>query len=364
MDMKSDVLIVGSGVSGLYCALNLPRNLNITLITKDTLENSNSFLAQGGICVLKDSDDYEAFFNDTLKSGHYENNPETVTIMINSSQDMIQDLIQYGVQFDRQNGQLLYTKEGAHSRARILFHKDVTGKEITQTLLDQVKSLKNVKLLDFIKMKDLIIHQNSCVGIVAEDIRNNCSFQIKSKKTVLATGGIGGLYKNSTNQFHLTGDSIEIAKKHKIKCQNLDYVQMHPTTLYSQHPGQRFLISESVRGEGAHILDKNGHRFIDELLARDVLTNIIHKQMEKDQTDHVWLKMSHLGKEKILAHFPNIYSKCLSVGYDVCKDSIPIVPAQHYFMGGIEVKKIVKLQCQIYMLLVKQLVMAYMEKTA
>ena len=156
---------------------------------------------------------------------------------------------------------------------------------------------------------------------------------------ILASGGIGGLYQHSTNFPHLTGDALEVAKKHHIRLEHLDYVQIHPTTLYSEKPGRRFLISESVRGEGALLYNKNMERFVDELLPRDVVTKAIREQMEKDGTNFVWLSMAPIEKETILSHFPNIYEHCLEEGYDVTKECIPVVPAQHYFMGGIWVDK-------------------------
>ena len=169
--------------------------------------------------------------------------------------------------------------------------------------------------------------------------RDGKAFSIYADNTILASGGIGGLYKHSTNFPHLTGDALEVAKKHGIRLEHLDYVQIHPTTLYSKKPGRRFLISESVRGEGAVLLNKDGERFVDELQPRDVVTQAIRKQMEKDGTDHVWLSMKNIDKETILKHFPNIYHHCLEEGYDVTREPIPVVPAQHYFMGGIWVDR-------------------------
>ena len=160
---------------------------------------------------------------------------------------------------------------------------------------------------------------------------------IRAEDTIFASGGIGGCYKHSTNFPHLTGDALDISKKHGIRLEHLDYVQIHPTTLYSKEPGRRFLISESVRGEGAVLYNKNGERFVNELLPRDVVTKAIKAQMEKDGTNHVWLSMEHIDKETILNHFPNIYQRCLEEGYDITKEPIPVVPAQHYFMGGVKV---------------------------
>ena len=183
-------------------------------------------------------------------------------------------------------------------------------------------------------MTDIIVQDGHCAGIIATT-KDGKIMHIHAKDTIFASGGIGGCYKHSTNFPHLTGDALDISKKHGIRLEHLDYVQIHPTTLYSKEPGRRFLISESVRGEGAVLYNKNGERFVNELLPRDVVTKAIKAQMEKDGTNHVWLSMEHIDKETILNHFPNIYQRCLEEGYDVLKEWIPVVPAQHYFMGGI-----------------------------
>lgn len=356
----ADVVIAGTGVAGLYSALNLPRDKKIIMITKSDVESSDSFLAQGGICVLRNEEDYESYFEDTMRAGHYENRKESVDIMIRNSQSVIRDLIGYGVQFQRASGNpadgsgrdtegegllkgYAFTREGAHSRPRILFHEDVTGKEITSRLLAGVRELDNVEIWEYTAMTDIIVSGEKCRGIIAEEIRQGNGGQGAARKririlaedTIIASGGIGGRYEHSTNFPHLTGDALVIAKKHGIRLEHLDYVQIHPTTLYSKKPGRRFLISESVRGEGAVLLNKNGERFVNELLPRDVVTAAIREQMQKDGTDHVWLSMKGIEKEKILKHFPNIYQHCLEEGYDVTKEPIPVVPAQHYFMGGI-----------------------------
>jgi len=335
-EINTNVIIVGTGVSGLFSALNLPSDLKISVITKSALENSDSFLAQGGICVLPEAKDYDHFFEDTLHAGHYENRKESVEIMIKSSQAIIKDLEKYHVEFEKKDGQYCYTKEAAHSRARILFHEDITGQEITSKLLAEVKKHANIRLYEYTTMTDLILKDETCVGIKAVDAEQN-GFDILADYTILACGGIGGLYQHSTNFPHLTGDGIEVCKKHGIALEHLDYVQIHPTTLYSKKPGRRFLISESVRGEGALLYNKAHERFVDELLPRDVVTQKIKEQMAKDQSDFVWLSMKNISQATIEQHFPNIQKQCLEEGYDVTKEWIPVVPAQHYFMGGIHV---------------------------
>ncbi len=335
MDLKSDIVIVGTGVAGLFSALSLPRDKKIIIITKSDFESSDSFLAQGGICVQRDDNDYESYFEDTMKAGHYENRKESVDIMIRDSREIIDDLVRYGVEFEMENGEFRYTREGAHSRPRILFHKDITGKEITRKLLARVKELDNVQMFEYTEMTDIIEEDGKCLGIEARFTKVDQSLRILADFTILASGGIGGTYEHTTNFPHLTGDAIEIAKKHGIELEHLDYVQIHPTTLYSEKPGRHFLISESVRGEGALLYDKEGRRFVDELLPRDVVTKAIHEQMEKDGTKHVWLSLENIDEKDILEHFPNIYNRCLEEGYDATKEWIPVVPAQHYFMGGI-----------------------------
>lgn len=341
---RADVLIIGSGVGGLFCALNLPSCKNILIITKDICENSDSFLAQGGICVLKDDSDYDSYFEDTLKAGHYENRRESVDIMIRSSREIIDDLLSFGVEFEKNGDEFVYTREGAHSTPRILFHKDITGKEITSKLLAAARARDNITILEHNAMIDLIVENNNCFGVVAKD-ENNSIYNIFAQKIVIATGGVGGLYVHSTNYRHLTGDALGVCMEHNIRLEHIDYVQIHPTTLYAATRGRRFLISESVRGEGAVLLNKDGERFTDELQPRDVVTAAIREQMKKDDTPHVWLSLKNIDEKEIKSHFPNIYKHCLEQGYDVTKDCIPVVPAQHYFMGGVWVDSDSKTSC-------------------
>ena len=336
--MKTDILIVGSGVAGLYCALNLPKEKNVIVVTKNKARRSDSFLAQGGICVLRDEEDYDAFYEDTLKAGHYENNPDSVHIMIHSSQEVIADLVTFGVRFEKNGEKFTYTREGAHSRPRILFHEDETGKEITSHLLETARSRENITIIENYTMVDLICEANECRGIIGHD-ENGVYSAIEADYTVLATGGIGGIFEHSTNYKHLTGDAIALALKYGIKLQHIDYIQIHPTTLYTEKEGREFLISESVRGEGAILLNSKGERFVNELLPRDVVANAIFAEMKKEGTKHVWLSLAPIPEEEIKTHFPNIYQRCLDEGYDVTKEPIPVVPSQHYFMGGIDVDR-------------------------
>ena len=332
-----DAVIVGCGVAGCFAALHLPQEADILMITKADTEDSDSFLAQGGICVLKNESDYDAFYEDTMHAGHYENTPESVDIMIRSSRNVINQLIAWGVDFRRdENGELCYTKEGAHSTNRILFHDDVTGKEITSKLLAQVKKLPNVTLLVHTEMCDILSCKNVCEGVLIRDEEGKL-IPVYARDVIWACGGIGGIYDNSTNFPHLTGDALALALHHKVRLKNINYVQIHPTTFFLRDEQERsFLISESVRGEGAKLYDKNMNRFVNELLPRDLLTEAIYEQMEKDHTKHVWLSLKTIPLD-VKERFPNIYQKCLEEGYDITKEPIPVVPAQHYFMGGVKV---------------------------
>ena len=334
--IKTDVVIVGSGVAGLFAALCLPSDKDILLITKEKLKECDSYLAQGGVCVLKDINDFNCYYEDTMKAGHYENNPESVRVMIESSTDVIGTLVKLGVNFDTdEEGDFDYTREGAHRRNRILHHKDETGKEITATLLSIAKKRSNITLVTQTTMIDFIEENNICQGIVCEDEFGEMG-AILARDIILATGGIGGLFLNSTNFPHITGDSFALALKHGVELQDMNYIQIHPTTLYSKKKGRRFLISESVRGEGAILLNENGERFTDELQPRDVVTNAIVEEMAKFGTDHVYITLPTMSSEEASERFPNIFDACMDEGYDITKDNVPVTPAQHYMMGGVK----------------------------
>lgn len=337
MDEFFDVVIVGTGAAGLYCALNLPERLTVLILTKRKADESDSFLAQGGICMLRGEEDFHPYMEDTLRAGHYENDRDAVDLMIRSSNSIIRDLVRRGVRFARHgDGSLNFTREGAHCRPRILYHEDVTGREITQTLLEEAMKRENLILREETTMLDIISDDTACGGVVAAG-PDGVPYTVGAGAVVLACGGIGGLFKNSTNFPHITGDALAIAMRRNIAVQHLDYIQIHPTTLYSTRPGRRFLISESARGEGALLYDKNGQRFTDELQPRDLLSAAIREQMEKDGTDFVWEDLRPLGERTLRTHFPNICQHCQEEGYDVLRGPIPVVPAQHYFMGGIRV---------------------------
>ena len=334
---KYDVLIAGTGVAGLCCALNLPRDMRVLMLTKAAADESDSFLAQGGICMLRGEEDFRGYFDDTLRAGHYENDAAAVEQMIRLSPAMIAELVECGVEFARdEEGNFRFTREGGHSRPRILFHDDITGKEITSKLLALVRTLPNVRIAERAELIDIIAENNECFGGVVRSAGGKLT-DVYANFTLLATGGVGGLFENSTNFRHLTGDSLAIALKNGVEVEHLDYVQIHPTTFYSERQGRRFLISESVRGEGAVLLDREGNRFCNELMPRDVVTGDIRAQMKKEGSKFVRLDMRPVGEKTIREHFPTIYAHCLEEGYDVLKEPIPVVPAQHYFMGGVKV---------------------------
>ena len=336
-DLYFDTVIAGCGVGGLFTALHLPASQHVLMICKEDLESCNSMLAQGGICVLRSDDDYDEYFEDTMRAGHYENRKESVDIMLRSSRSVINQLLDYGVDFERNpDGSLAYTREGAHRHPRICFHEDTTGKEITTKLQAAVKKLPNVEIMEYTTMTDVLVEDGVCTGMIAET-REGDRLLIHTHDTVMATGGIGGLYEHSTNFRCLTGDALEVSKKHGVQLDHLDYVQIHPTSLYTGKPGRAFLISESTRGEGAILLNAKGERFVDELLPRDVVANAIFEQMKKDGTEYVRLSFENIPEEEIRGHFKNILATCLEEGYDITKEPIPVVPAQHYFMGGVHV---------------------------
>ena len=347
-DIACDVVIVGCGVAGLYCALNLPSSLSVVMLAKTTVDECDSMLAQGGICVQHDDADYAPFFEDTLRAGHYENRCESVDLMIRASRSIISDLVERGVDFERdQAGNLRYTREGAHSRPRICFHGDITGDEITSTLLARVRELPNVRILEHTCMDDILVAQEEgehrqlqtrCCGVLAHTA-DGAQLRIFAGQTLWACGGIGGTYPRSTNFPSLTGDACAIAARHGIALEHMDYVQIHPTSLYSTQPGRAFLISESCRGEGAVLLDANGKRFTDELQPRDVVSAAIYRQMAAEGSEFVRLSFANMPKDEITGHFKNIYKRCLEEGFDITREPIPVVPAQHYFMGGVRVDR-------------------------
>ena len=336
MKRVADVLIVGSGVAGLYASLNLREDLEIIMVSKKSVNLCNSSLAQGGIAVARGKEDFQSFIEDTLKAGKYENNIDSVRVLVEESIDNINKLIDLGANFEKDENGVLFTKEGAHEINRIVYHKDITGKHVEDILLENVKRRKNIKIIEECEMVDIYHRDNRCIGALFN--KEGETLSIYAKVVILATGGIGGLFKKSTNERIITGDSIGVAIRNNIEIKDLSYIQIHPTAFFSKKSEEkRFLISESVRGEGGKLINCNGERFVDELLPRDIVSKKIYEEMKKTNSNNVFLDVSFMEKSFLQNRFPNIYNKCLDEGIDISKEPIPVAPAQHYFMGGIKV---------------------------
>ncbi|ELC8465750.1 L-aspartate oxidase [Clostridium perfringens] len=336
MKRVADVLIVGSGVAGLYASLNLREDLEIIMVSKKSVNLCNSSLAQGGIAVARGKEDFQSFIEDTLKAGRYENNIDSVRVLVEESMDNINKLMDLGANFEKDENGVLFTKEGAHEINRIVYHKDITGKHVEDILLENVKRRKNIKIIEECEMVDIYNRDNRCIGALFN--KDGQDLSIYAKVVILATGGIGGLFKKSTNERIITGDSIGVAIRNNIEIKDLSYIQIHPTAFFSKKSEEkRFLISESVRGEGGKLINCNGERFVDELLPRDIVSKKIYEEMKKTNSNNVFLDVSFMEKSFLQKRFPNIYNKCLEEGIDISKEPIPVAPAQHYFMGGIKV---------------------------
>ena len=336
MKRVADVLIVGSGVAGLYASLNLREDLEIIMVSKKSVNLCNSSLAQGGIAVARGKEDFQPFIEDTLKAGKYENNIDSVRVLVEESMDNINKLMDLGANFEKDENGVLFTKEGAHEINRIVYHKDITGKHVEDILLENVKRRKNVKIIEECEMVDIYHRDNRCIGALFN--KDGETLSIYAKVVILATGGIGGLFKKSTNERIITGDSIGVAIRNNIEIKDLSYIQIHPTAFFSKKSEEkRFLISESVRGEGGKLINCNGERFVDELLPRDIVSKKIYEEMKKTNSNNVFLDVSFMENSFLQKRFPNIYNKCLEEGIDISKEPIPVAPAQHYFMGGIKV---------------------------
>ena len=333
----TDVLVVGSGVAGLYCALNLRDDLDIMVISKDKIDCTNTNLAQGGISVARDLNDVPFFTEDTLKAGRYKNDVQAVQVLTKESIENVDYLVSLGLDVDKdENGNWDYTKEGAHCVNRIIHTQDNTGENVEKTLIENALIRKNIRVLEDTFLVDIIEINNKCIGAIL--LKDKEQINVFAKFIVLACGGIGGLYKNSTSQRILRGDGLAIALRHNIELKDINYIQIHPTAFYDEsNDERRFLISESVRGEGGKLYNINRERFVDELQPRDVVSEAIFKEMNKTNTPYVYLDISFLDSKYLKNRFSTIYNKCLEKGTDITKEPIKISPAQHYFMGGIKV---------------------------
>ena len=342
LNKKYTVVIVGSGIAGLYAALNFPESIDILLLSKKERHQSNSSLAQGGVaCVLDlENDSYDLHIEDTLIAGKHENDIDAVTELCTQGPADVLKTIEYGVEYDRdENGELIKTLEGGHCRRRIVHHKDTSGKEMVDKLMLQVEALPNVTIADETMVTSMDRIKN---GFRVHIMSGNEHKTVYSDFCLLASGGIGRVYKYTTNPSVATGDGIRLAYEMGAAIKNLSYVQFHPTAFNGANREQ-FLISEAVRGEGAYLLNCNKERFMDryderlELAPRDVVSRSIIMESRRLGSNNFYLDIRYKGEEYLKNRFPGIYAGCLKQGVDISKDLIPVFPCQHYLMGGIEV---------------------------
>lgn len=338
-----DVIIIGSGIAGVFTALEISQKYDIAILTKETLDISNSGLAQGGIAVSLDKKDSpELHFKDTLYAGAGLCNEQSVWVLVNEAASNIDRLCKFGVNFDKtKQHELALTREAAHSMNRIIHAGDTTGKEVCDKLISVVKTRNNIKIYERTFVIDLVTKDGACKGVLVCDENGDLLKFLVSDIVVCATGGFGQLYSNTTNPDVATGDGLSMAYRAGAELMDLEFVQFHPTVLY--HPqNKNFLISEAVRGEGALLKNSEGKRFmpeyhpLNELAPRDVVSRAIFEETKKTQSTHVFLDITFMEKTWLEARFPNIFKTCLGYGIDISKDMIPVAPAEHYCMGGIK----------------------------
>lgn len=356
MSLQTDILVIGSGIAGLSFAIKAAKYSHVTIVTKKDQAESNTNYAQGGIAtVISPDDSYELHIKDTLECGAGLCHIDAVEQIVKNGPHLINELVELGVKFSKEEGKLDLGREGGHSRKRIVHAKDLTGREIERALLHNVNTNPNITVLEHHTAIDLITEHNlrsrknpeeiTCYGAYAFDELNNKVLTILAKLTVICTGGIGQIYLHTTNPAIATGDGIAIGFRSGCKLGNMEFVQFHPTSLYenriSPSDEQAFLISEALRGAGAILKTKDGGEFMHRydsrgsLAPRDIVARAIDNEMKKRGDDHVYLDITSLGEAKIKDKFPYIYKKCLSIGIDMAQDMIPVVPAAHYMCGGI-----------------------------
>jgi L-aspartate oxidase len=352
--MKTDILVIGAGIAGLSFAAKTAKwfpDLRITMITKDTFLESNTKYAQGGIAIVIDStkDSFEKHVEDTLRAGDGLCNREVVEKVVSEGPDRLRELIEWGVQFDRDaTGHLALGREGGHTEHRIIHYKDTTGYQIADALLKHLGTLPNVKLLSHHFAVDLLTERQEsgevvCTGAVAIDIFENVVRTFTAKVTLLATGGAGQVYATTTNPVIATGDGIAMAHRAGAAVKDMEFVQFHPTAFYSENDNPSFLISEAVRGFGAYLRTRDGDRFVlnydqrGELASRDIVSKAIHNEICTRNEKEVYLDCTHLPAKELIEQFPTIYDQCLQKGVDITRDFIPVAPAAHYLCGGVEV---------------------------
>ncbi len=358
MTRNVDFLVVGSGIAGLSFALKAAKHGKVLIVTKSNEDESNTKYAQGGVAVVVDKkeDSFEKHINDTLISGDGLCDKEVVEIVVKEGPDRIREIIDYGTNFDKTNeGMYDLAKEGGHSEFRVLHYKDITGFEIERALLEQIHNEPNIEILTHYFAVDLITQHHlgkfvdksspdiTCYGIYALDTKTNHVDKILSKVTVMASGGAGHIYAITTNPTIATGDGVAMVYRAKGKVRDMEFIQFHPTALYNPGEYPSFLVSEAVRGFGGVLKRTNGEEFMQEydprksLAPRDIVARAIDAEIKKSGEDYVYLDVRHRSKTDILAHFPNIYAKCLDIGIDMTKDMIPVAPACHYMCGGVMV---------------------------
>ncbi len=337
--MKTDYLVVGSGVAGLNFALNVAKHGRVTIVTKKEIMESNTNLAQGGIAAVTRKDDsVQLHIEDTLRVGSGLTNKRVVEMLAENGSEAIRNLLFFGVNFDKENDELHLTKEGGHSKARVLHSGDTTGKEIEQAMTECIRKQRNTKVFENCFAIDLLLNNTECIGAKILDVKNLEIINIFAGATVLATGGIGHIFQNTTNPEIATGDGIAMALRAGAKIEDMEFVQFHPTTL--NKPGApNFLISEALRGEGAILVNRKGERFMfdydsmGELAPRDIISRTIFNELKKGS---IYLDIRNKGKSFILKRFPMIHQECLRYGIDITKNLIPVSPAAHYICGGIK----------------------------
>jgi L-aspartate oxidase len=337
--LKTDYLVVGSGIAGLNFAMKAAKYGRVIIVTKKEIMESNTNLAQGGIAAVTRKDDsIQLHINDTLKVGCGLSNKQVVEILAENGPKAIRNLISFGVNFDKENNKLHLTTEGGHTIARVLHSGDSTGREIEQAMTESIRENRDIEVFENCFAIDLILKNIECSGARVLDIKNKEVINIFARATVLATGGIGYIYQNTTNPEIATGDGIAMALRAGAKIEDMEFVQFHPTTL--NKPGApHFLISEALRGEGAILVNEKGKRFMvdydnmGELAPRDIISKTIFNELKKGP---VYLDIRHKGESFVLDRFPMIHQECLKYGIDITRDLIPVSPAAHYICGGIK----------------------------
>ncbi len=359
--MQTDFLVIGSGIAGLTYALKVAEQCpdkTVIILTKTVSDETNTKYAQGGVAGVTDfkKDSFNKHIEDTLVAGDGLCDREVVEIVVKEGVERIREIIAWGASFDKESsGEYALGKEGGHSEFRILHHKDVTGREMENTLLEAIAGKKNIRLIDHCFVVDLITQHHlgylitkstlniECYGVYVMNMKEKKIGKILSKITLLASGGNGQVYRTTTNPSIATGDGVAMAYRAKAKIENMEFIQFHPTALYEAgKSGQAFLITEAVRGDGAILRNEKGEGFMEkyderkDLAPRDIVARAIDSEMKIHGTEKVYLDCTHMEREKFLKHFPNIYEKCMSVNIDLFTQLIPVAPAAHYSCGGIK----------------------------